>query len=184
MERRANVAAATAEEIIHGRKVDRIGAKTEHPRELFVKKEYVGKPANHQVELDSLRKATELHQCTPFLRADQVSVLSRRKDLASTFTASHSKVKVEWGWDDPQFLAQFTVVMILCSTMHLSLVNELIRTQEMPAHLLFINATPMVTTQRLRNICKTELVLQPAWDSILVKKSSQQKVNVLFFVAT
>ncbi|KNC99662.1 hypothetical protein, variant [Spizellomyces punctatus DAOM BR117] len=104
---------------------------------------------------------------TKILTKKDITILGRRSDIIrSSLAERHKSLDILWDWDNQEFLAQFSVVILLSSSMHMPLIEEQLRTQarfpDVPPTVFFSTA-PGITRQKLVKLLKTDLVIQPLW---------------------
>ncbi|TPX61575.1 hypothetical protein SpCBS45565_g07211 [Spizellomyces sp. 'palustris'] len=114
-----------------------------------------------RVLLDALLDQTRI------LTTKDITILGRRSDIIRNSLAErHRGLDILWDWDNQEFLAQFSVIILLSSSMHMPLIEEQLRTQarfpEVPPTVFFSTA-PGITRQKLVQLLKTDFVIQPLW---------------------
>ncbi|KAJ3213320.1 hypothetical protein HDU67_003039 [Dinochytrium kinnereticum] len=95
------------------------------------------------------------------VKPDHILVMGRRGDVGNAFSGSVVS-KPEWE-EDPNALAGVSMVILVCSSMHLALVEEQIRSQDLSRIVLFA-CIQGVLHRRLCTLLKTENVLIPDID--------------------
>ncbi|KAJ3109797.1 hypothetical protein HDU97_000027 [Phlyctochytrium planicorne] len=97
------------------------------------------------------------------LQPNQILVLGRRPDIINTFTGEYGvNIKADWE-EDPAALVGVSLVVVLCSSMHITLVQEQLQYQDLNRIVIFA-AIRGVLHQRLCSLFKTEKVLLPTFD--------------------
>jgi hypothetical protein len=93
------------------------------------------------------------------LPVKQIKIISRRKDFAQqVLPAKFEGATVMWNFKDPNFIAQFDMVIVIGLSMHVPMLNELFSNQKCPLT-VFLTSPQGAVLQRLQNVLHSELVI-------------------------
>lgn len=110
---------------------------------------------------------------------DQIEIISRRADLDTLqFPPKYNKVKSSWNFTDPKYMAQFDMVVIICIPLYAPMLEELLKNQQCPLTIMFPTMFGL-TYQRLSNILKSDMILQPEFKILDEQMFSNAKQDVI-----
>ncbi|KAJ3334115.1 hypothetical protein HDU76_010237 [Blyttiomyces sp. JEL0837] len=131
-----------------------------------------------KVLIDGLLRGNEdSHGSVRFpLSPSQICVLGRRDDLQKLLPKEHQDVNVVWEWEEDAVLVKsLSVLIIICSAMHFTLVQEQLSKQDL-SQTVVISLVPGITPERVSSLLnQCQMIIHPFWD--FDTKPSDSKVD-------
>jgi hypothetical protein len=110
------------------------------------------------------KNGTEEGDQQHWIKPSQIVILGRRDNLVKSLPPKAKGVKVIWDWeDDKEIVPSLSILIVTCSSMHITLVQEHLQGHDVSKTLL-VPAVSGVTFERFCSLVKANLALSPFWN--------------------
>ncbi|KAI8614948.1 hypothetical protein BC830DRAFT_339916 [Chytriomyces sp. MP71] len=112
---------------------------------------------------DILPETGEFYCKMPFFEPRQIVILGRRNDLLEWIHRKHKGVQTVWDWENkPESMAGLSIVAMLTSSMHVTLIEEQARGHNL-SKVVIVSAVPGTAPKRVSSLLKSKLVVPLYW---------------------